>query len=399
MAILHFTFLSSFLLVFHAILASDILAGHVEHERKSYIVYLGERPQELVDVKPLHANLVQRVIGDEYAASDRIFHSYTKSFNGFAAMLSEEEAKLLSSMDEVVSAFPSTRRKLTTTRSWDFMSFTTNVPRAAFESDIIVGMLDTGIWPKSKSFDDAGFGPPPKKWKGICQFKNNFTCNNKIIGARYYHHEGNTSEGNAASPLDTIGHGTHTADENETTQWRLISYVMSSRKNKEAELAYGAGHINPVSAVKPGLVYDAAEIDYVKFLCGQGYTTKNLRLITGDNSSCTAATNGTRVFDLNYPSFAVSVINITKPISQTFHRTVTNVGAANSTYTASVSSPAGLKITVEPEELSFEALLEKKTFALKIEGEVRKTSTVLSAALIWSDESHHVRSPIAVYAS
>ncbi|PKA63133.1 Cucumisin [Apostasia shenzhenica] len=176
------------------------------------------------------------------------------------------------------------------------------------------------------------------------------------------------------------------------------AYVMSSRKNKEAELAYGAGHINPVAAVKPGLVYDAAEIDYVKFLCGQGYTTKNLRLITGDNSSCTAATNGT-VFDLNYPSFAISVINITKPISQTFHRTVTNVGAANSTYRASVSAPAGLKITVEPEELSFEALLEKKTFALKIEGEVRKTSTVLSAALIWSDDTHHVRSPIAVYAS
>ncbi|KAF2318965.1 hypothetical protein GH714_012012 [Hevea brasiliensis] len=72
-----------------------------------------------------------------------------------------------------------------------------------------------------------------------------------------------------------------------------------------AEFAYGAGHINPVKAIDPGLIYDAEPLDYVKFLCGQGYNTSLLQMVTGDNSSCAKATNGT-VWDLNYPSFALS---------------------------------------------------------------------------------------------
>jgi len=32
-----------------------------------------------------------------------------------------------------------------------------------------------GVWPKSKSFSDEGFGPIPKQWRGICQTEDNFT--------------------------------------------------------------------------------------------------------------------------------------------------------------------------------------------------------------------------------
>ena len=80
-------------------------------------------------------------------------------------------------MEGVVSVFPSRKKQLHTTRSWDFIGFPQEVVRAKLESDIIVGMLDTGVWPESKSFSDEGFGPPPSKWKGSCQTPSNFTCN------------------------------------------------------------------------------------------------------------------------------------------------------------------------------------------------------------------------------
>ncbi|KAH7537181.1 hypothetical protein FEM48_Zijuj03G0064900 [Ziziphus jujuba var. spinosa] len=46
--------------------------------------------------------------------------------------------------------------------------------------------------------------------------------------------------------------------------------------NPEAEFAYGADLINPVKALFPGLVYDADELDYVRFLCGEGYSNDEI---------------------------------------------------------------------------------------------------------------------------
>ncbi|KAK7372429.1 hypothetical protein VNO80_05807 [Phaseolus coccineus] len=77
-------------------------------------------------------------------------------------------------MDGVVSVIPNRIYNVETSRSWDFLNFPENVPRTNVESDIIVGVLDTGIWTNSSSFSDEGFGPPPQKWKGTC---DNFTCN------------------------------------------------------------------------------------------------------------------------------------------------------------------------------------------------------------------------------
>ena len=73
----------------------------------------------------------------------------------------------------------------------------------------------------------------------------------------------------------------------------LASKPLSPKINRNVEFAYGAGQIDPIKAMKPGLVYDADETDYIQFLCGQGYSTKALQIITGDNSSCSETSNGT----------------------------------------------------------------------------------------------------------
>ncbi|KAL9283925.1 Subtilisin-like protease SBT4.7 [Arabidopsis thaliana] len=173
--------------------------------KQVYVVYMGSLPS-LLEYTPLshHMSILQEVTGDS-SVEGRLVRSYKRSFNGFAARLTESERERVAEMEGVVSVFPDINYKLQTTASWDFLGLKEgkNTKRnLAIESDTIIGFIDSGIWPESESFSDKGFGPPPKKWKGVCSGGKNFTCNNKLIGARDY-----TSEGTR----DLQGHGTHTA--------------------------------------------------------------------------------------------------------------------------------------------------------------------------------------------
>ncbi|KAF9591173.1 hypothetical protein IFM89_002128, partial [Coptis chinensis] len=107
-------------------------------------------------------------------AKESIIQSYTYCFNASTARLSSNEATKLASRADVLEVIPNGYRKLLTTRSWDFLGFPQTIKRnKEQESDIIVG-----INPDSESFNDAKFGPPPKKWKGTCEHSANFSgCN------------------------------------------------------------------------------------------------------------------------------------------------------------------------------------------------------------------------------
>ncbi|CAI0447407.1 unnamed protein product [Linum tenue] len=173
---------------------------------------MGHKPNTETPASALHLSLLQQITGSASVSSDSLVYSYKRSFNGFAARLTDAEKDKLSGYEGIASVFPNRIRKLHTTRSWDFLGFPQNVKRATVESDIIIGMLDTGVWPESQSFDDSGYGPPPQKWEGVCQSSSNFTCNNKIVGARIYRSAGKlTSNKDVMSPRDTQGHGSHTA--------------------------------------------------------------------------------------------------------------------------------------------------------------------------------------------
>ncbi|XP_058762395.1 cucumisin-like [Vicia villosa] len=712
-----------------------------DKDRKTYIVYMGAHPKGMdpTTLPSLHSKIAQNILGSDFEPG-AVLHSYKKSFNGFVMKLTEDEAETLAEMEDVVSVFPNKKNRLHTTKSWDFIGLPQNIKRPSLESDIIVGVLDTGIWPESKSFSDEGFGPPPKKWKGTC---HNFTCNNKIIGAKYFNIEGKYGKKDIKSPRDVNGHGSHCAstvagnmvssvsldgyaagtarggvpsariavykvcweeagceeadilaafdsaiadgvdvlsvslgsgqvtpisqyfhdsinigsfhamqrgvltsnsannlgpelftmtnfppwllsvaastfgrkfvtkvklgngkvyegstintldlknkmfpiifardipntaggfdssvsrfcfndsvdkhavkgkivlcegiqiptdigffsgaagvifgyvsakdlpntyalpatflslwnlreiqyymkstrtptatifkseevedslspyvasfssrgpnpitpnilkpdiaapgvnviaawtpldpisefeDDKRKLPYNVISgtsmacphaaavaaYVksfhpnwspamiksalmttvtpMSSSINPEAEFAYGAGLISPVKATNPGLVYDISEADYVEFLCGEGYTDKQLRNLTRYKSDCKGKANDKAVYKLNLPSFALSVNDTF--FGHVYHRTVTNVGSAKSTYKARVISSPLLEIQVKPDVLSFTSIGQKKSFSLTIEGDVNVG--IMSSSLIWDDGDHQVRSPIVVYGS
>ncbi|XP_047319772.1 subtilisin-like protease SBT4.6 [Impatiens glandulifera] len=106
-------------------------------------------------------------------------------------------------MEGIVSVFESRKLQVQTTRSWDYMGLTLKIPRSpTIESDIIIGHIDTGVLPELKSLSDHNLRRIPKKWRGVCHGGQNFTCNKKLIGARYY-------AGQSARDID--GHGSQTA--------------------------------------------------------------------------------------------------------------------------------------------------------------------------------------------
>ncbi|MED6114853.1 hypothetical protein PIB30_084498 [Stylosanthes scabra] len=187
-------------------LAFTLFTTCIDANPKLHIVYMGSLPETTNSYSPSshHLNLLQQVLGGSNPANSLV-RSYKRSFNGFAAMLTNEQAAKLAEMEDVVSVFPSMTFQTQTTRSWDFLGFPKAVKRQpkSIESNLVVGVLDTGIWPESESFNEKDFtGPVPKKWKGTCAGGKNFTCNKKLIGARFYVDH---------SARDGDGHGSHTA--------------------------------------------------------------------------------------------------------------------------------------------------------------------------------------------
>uniref|UniRef100_A0A7N0SWR4 Cucumisin n=1 Tax=Kalanchoe fedtschenkoi TaxID=63787 RepID=A0A7N0SWR4_KALFE len=705
-------------------------------ERKNYIVYMGDKPENTLFSSQVQKEMISAVLGSDGANAVR--YTFSRSFSGFVVHMTEEEKNAMSKMKGIVSIFPAEKKKLHTTRSWDFTGLPINAKRSKTESDVIVGVLDTGAWPESASFNDAGLSPPPLKWRGSCQQGvTDFKCNKKIVGAKYYKADGRFSSEDLRSPRDTEGHGTHTAStaagsvvagasmlglgqgtarggvprarvaiykicwsdgcddadilaayddaiadgvdiislsvggssprnyfddsiaigsyhamkhgilssisagnsgpgfftttnvapwslgvaastidrkfftnvqlgnnqiyqgislntfqignkkfpliyagnapnmtggftgntsrfctngslnstqvkdkivlcdarvsgaapfaagaagallydggvtdtafsvplpasylsstilqsifnystsvpgpratvfksgENKDTKapyvasfssrgpnaitpdilkpdisapgvdilaaWptvapvtgapgdkRVVSYniisgtsmacphatavaayiksyhpkwspaaiksammttaaLMSPATSTQAEFAYGSGHINPVKAINPGLVYDAGPADYVNFLCTQNYTTQMLQTLTGDsNSTCPPNPKGS-AHDLNYPSFALATTTPTAIAPTTYRRTVTNVGSRVAVYRAVVTAPRGIKIQVTPNILAFLYLGESKSYTLTVSGGFN--TTVASASLRWEDGVHQVRSPIAL---
>ncbi|CAI5963420.1 unnamed protein product, partial [Closterium sp. NIES-65] len=82
-------------------------------------------------------------------------------------------------------------------------------------ADVVVGVIDTGIWPEHSSFDDTGLSGTPATWQGTCETSADFSCNGKLIGARKMYN-GFKKESNGGpdfsydydSPRDSDGHGT-----------------------------------------------------------------------------------------------------------------------------------------------------------------------------------------------
>lgn len=166
-----------------------------------------------------------------------------------------------------------------------------------------------------------------------------------------------------------------------------------------AEFSYGAGHIDPVKAVDPGLVYETTIDEYVGLMCSKlKNDSDKISKIFGIKTNCTTENIITK--NLNYPTMTAFVVNnssgVAVTFSETFRRAVKNVGDQNSTYKVTTSKSPDYRISVKPETLMFGAINQTKSFEVSISGKINQKSMV-TAWLEWSDGLRIVRSPIIVY--
>ncbi|MFG3533202.1 S8 family serine peptidase [Streptomyces sp. NPDC047917] len=151
--------------------------------------------------------------------------------------------------------------------------------------------------------------------------------------------------------------------------------------------AQGAGHIQPNSAVDPGLVYDSGTDDWFAFLCG---TTKGIR-----QDVCDAEAKKGKSFDpsdLNTPSIAIGRL---APETRTVTREVTNVGSATASYSPSVKGLDGVTVKVTPKRLKVRPG-ETRSFSVKFTRTTAAVNTYVSGSLTWTDGTHRVRIPMVV---
>ncbi len=181
-------------------------------------------------LKSQHDKALAKVNG-----KDAKIYSYVYSFNGFSAKLTGAQAAALGAQPDVLNVWEDEIYQLETDNSPGFLGLTAEggLWEGFSGEDVIIGVIDTGIWPEHPSFSDQidlvdrpgesgkrtrAYGPPPADWYGTCQSGELFSqddCNNKLIGARYYkdgftNHEINIS-GDYLSARDADGHGSHTA--------------------------------------------------------------------------------------------------------------------------------------------------------------------------------------------
>ncbi len=221
--------------------------------------YKATRPGKGKKVNPKSANV------KKYAAyleqqQDQMIHSaggskvynYRYAFNGFAARMTAADAEALKGRADVMNVWKNEIRYLQTDATLTWIGI--NGPGEAWSKgyvgeDIVIGIVDSGVWPEHPSFADVAtpkkgnkgpniaYGPIPAGFTPSgCDFGNTtanpadapFTCNNKLVAARCYN-LGQSSADDSSNPCggngidqagdpatfqsarDDNGHGSHTA--------------------------------------------------------------------------------------------------------------------------------------------------------------------------------------------
>ncbi|CAI5995983.1 unnamed protein product [Closterium sp. NIES-65] len=129
--------------------------------------------------------------------SSAIFHSYTYLMNSFAAQLTASEARRLKLHPAVAEVERDRSVEVASVHSPEFLKLDSSLwPANGGQSNagegVIIGVIDSGIWPEHPSFSDhdtsgVSYSNAPVRWRGVCSTTDDFTaCSRKVVGARYF---------------------------------------------------------------------------------------------------------------------------------------------------------------------------------------------------------------------
>ena len=140
----------------------------------------------------------------------------------------------------------------------------------------------------------------------------------------------------------------------------------------------GAGHVRPLKAADPGLVFDHGFNDWLGFLCGTGQLTA---------SYCPAI----RIDPSNLNVASIAIGDVAGV--QTVTRKVTNVGSSAATYTPSVAGMAGFSVAVSPASLQLNPG-QSASFTVGFTRTTAAANAYAGGQLTWTDGTHSVRIPM-----
>ncbi|KAK0580711.1 hypothetical protein LWI29_005356 [Acer saccharum] len=431
------------------------IAAKLFHEVDSMQTY-----QAVIDY--INEMSLQKVDGDQQQETmpAELLYAYETAISGFSAKLSAKQLQILKKVDGFLSATPDQLLQLHTTNSQQFLGLQNGrglLSASNLASDVIIGILDTGIWPEHISFKDTGMPAVPSRWKGVCEEGTEFSksnCNKKLIGARFFFKGYEAENGRIneteefLSARDQNGHaskfclngtlnetlvkgkivvcdgasGNRYEKSENVKQAKGVGMILVNPKfygneltanphilptagvgytadvtssNSAGPFAYGSGHVDPERAVDPGLIYDITEEDYLKYLCSLNYTSSEIALFTNGTFTC-PKNAAIQAGDLNYPSFAFNFKGGVQNGSLEYKRTVTNVGIPTSSYAVQVEVPKGVSVIVKPKILSFNKLGQKLSYKVTVFGKSKTSSDSSFGSLTWISRKFRVRSPIAV---
>jgi subtilisin family serine protease len=215
----------------------------------------------------------------------QITYHHRTLINGFSALLTDAELAQLVVNSAVKSITVDTPLPMHTSYTPTYLGLT-RVPEGVWNrtdaqgrkikgENVVIGHLDSGVWPEDLSFSDkvdatgtpATTGTlvydalPPGRWNGSCDAATGFKpsdCNHKLIGAKYFNAilKSQIASGSRIlwtgeyldSPRDADGHGSHT--------------LSTSGGNENSPALVGASNLR-ISGIAPRARVAAYKVCYV----------------------------------------------------------------------------------------------------------------------------------------